>query len=84
MQSLVTQLGDETKVISGHGKLSDKAGFQQALDMLKQTAAFVASQKASGKSAEAIVKQGLDDKWKAWSWQFINEERWIKTLFKGQ
>ena len=84
MQTLSCQLGDETKVISGHGKLSDKVGFLQALDMIKQTAAFVASQKASGKSEKAIINDGLDDKWKAWSWQFINEEKWIKTLYKGQ
>jgi glyoxylase-like metal-dependent hydrolase (beta-lactamase superfamily II) len=84
VQILINKLGDNTKVISGHGDLSDKAGFQQALDMIKQTAAFVASHKASGKSEEAIIKDGLDDKWKSWSWQFINEEKWIKTLYKGQ
>ncbi|MFT4941602.1 MAG: cyclase [Paraglaciecola sp.] len=84
MQSLINMITDETKVIPGHGDLSDKAGYQQALDMIKQTAAFVATQKASGKSEEAIISDGLDDKWKPWSWEFINEEKWIKTLYKGQ
>jgi hypothetical protein len=37
-----------------------------------------------GMSVEELVKQGLGEKYKAWAWNFITEERWIKTLYKGQ
>ena len=84
MQSLINMISDETKIIPGHGELTNKAGYQKALDMLKQTAAFVAKQKASGKSEEDIIEDGLGEQWKSWSWNFINEEKWIKTLYKGQ
>jgi glyoxylase-like metal-dependent hydrolase (beta-lactamase superfamily II) len=84
MQSLIDMITDETMVIPGHGKLSNKSGYLKSLNMIKQTAAHVASQKALGKSVENIIQDGLDEKWKTWSWEFINEEKWIKTLYQGQ
>lgn len=51
--------------------------------MIEETKAFVDKHKADGKSAEDIVKAGLPEKWKSWSWSFINEEKWINTLYNG-
>ncbi|MFT4995384.1 MAG: cyclase [Paraglaciecola sp.] len=83
-QSLISMVNDDTKIIPGHGALSDKIDYQKALDMIKQTAATIAKRKAQGASLEAIIKAGLGERWQAWSWVFITEEKWITTLYKGQ
>lgn len=83
-QILIDMANDDTKIIPGHGALANKAEYQKALDMIKQTAATIATKKAEGESLESLIKEGLGGKWKAWSWKFITEEKWITTLYKGQ
>jgi cyclase len=81
---LIGMLKEDTKIIPGHGSLATKADYQKALDMLVDTAAMVKSMKTNGISVEDAVKQGLGEKYTSWAWNFINEERWITTLYKGQ
>jgi len=81
---LISMLKEDTKIIPGHGELAAKADFQEALDMIINTAAIVASMKTEGLSVEDAVKQGLGEKYKSWAWNFITEEKWISTLYKGQ
>lgn len=80
---LLSQIDDKTKLIPGHGDLTDKAGLQRFLTMLEQTLAEVNAMKAQGKTEEQIVAQGLSAQWKSWSWNFITEEKWIRTLFQA-
>lgn len=80
---LLSQIDDKTKLIPGHGDLTDKAGLQRFLTMMEQTLAEVKAMKAQGKTEDQIVAQGLSAQWKGWSWNFITEERWIRTLFKA-
>jgi cyclase len=80
---LIGMLKDDTKIIPGHGKLATKADYQKALDMLVDTAAMVKGMKAKGISLDDAVKQGLGEKYTAWAWNFITEEKWISTLYKG-
>lgn len=80
---LLSQIDDKTKLIPGHGDLMDKAGLQRFLTMMEQTLAEVNALKAQGKTEDQIVAQGLSAQWKSWSWNFITEERWIRTLFKA-
>jgi glyoxylase-like metal-dependent hydrolase (beta-lactamase superfamily II) len=81
---LIGMLKGDTKIIPGHGSLATKADYQKALDMIIDTAAMVKSMKAKGMSVEDSVKQGLGEKYKAWAWNFITEEKWITTLYTGQ
>lgn len=80
---LLSQIDDKTKLIPGHGDLMNRAGLQRFLSMMEQTLAEVNALKAQGKTEEQIVAQGLSAQWKSWSWHFITEERWIRTLFKA-
>ncbi|AGH42563.1 beta-lactamase-like protein [Paraglaciecola psychrophila 170] len=80
---LIGMLKDDTKIIPGHGKLATKADYQKALDMLVDTTAMVKSMKAEGISLDDAVEQGLGEKYTAWAWNFITEEKWISTLYKG-
>ena len=52
--------------------------------MIVDTAAMVKSMKDDGLSAEDSVKKGLGEKYQVWAWNFITEEKWINTLYKGQ
>jgi len=81
---LIGMLKDDTKIIPGHGSLATKADYQKALGMIIDTAAMVKSMKAKGMSVEDSIKQGLGEKYKAWAWNFITEEKWITTLYTGQ
>jgi glyoxylase-like metal-dependent hydrolase (beta-lactamase superfamily II) len=80
---LLSQIDEKTKLIPGHGDLMDKAGLERFLMMMQQTLAEVSALKAQGKTEDQIVAQGLSAQWKSWSWHFITEERWIRTLFKA-
>jgi cyclase len=40
--------------------------------------------KDKGISVEDAVKQGLGEKYTAWAWNFITEEKWVTTLYIGQ
>jgi glyoxylase-like metal-dependent hydrolase (beta-lactamase superfamily II) len=83
-QTLIDMTNEDTKIIPGHGALANKADYKKALDMVRQTAAIIAKEKAEGESLENLIKEGLGDKWKVWGWEFITEEKWITTLYKGQ
>ncbi|WP_152342886.1 MBL fold metallo-hydrolase [Rheinheimera sp. KL1] len=80
---LLSQIDDKTRLIPGHGDLMDKAGLQRFLTMMEQTLSEVNALKAQGKTEDQIVAQGLSAQWKSWSWNFITEERWIRTLFQA-
>ena len=82
VETLLGMTGNDTKVIPGHGALANKADYVRFLDMIKTTYAFVQGKKAAGMSEDDLVDAGLEDKWKSWSWNFITEEKWIRTLYK--
>ncbi|WP_371378212.1 MBL fold metallo-hydrolase [Thalassotalea aquiviva] len=74
---------NDVKIIPGHGDLSDMQGVQKVIEMIEYSIAVVEQGRKDGKSDEQILTMGLGDKYKDWSWNFINEERWLKTLLSG-
>lgn len=83
VESLLERIDDETIIIPGHGKLADKADLSAFLTMIKTTNTAVDKLKQNGMTEEQVVKHGLEEKWRAWSWRFIDEERWIRTLYRS-
>lgn len=84
VETLISMIDADTKIIAGHGELANRDDYQGFVDMIKETSKVVLAEKALGKSVEEIVEMGLDDKWESWGSGFINEERWIKTLYRQQ
>lgn len=82
-KTIIGQINDSTKIIPGHGELMDKAGLQRFLSMMEQTLAEVQAMKAQGLTADQAVAKGLSAQWKKWSWNFITEEKWIRTLYQA-
>lgn len=81
VEQLLSRITDDTVIIPGHGPLANKADYQGFLNMMKETKAEVDAMKQNGMSLEEVQAKGLSDKWADWSWSFINEERWIATLY---
>lgn len=82
-KTILSQVNDTTKIIPGHGDLMDKAGLQRFLTMMEQTLAEVQAMKAQGLTADQAVAKGLSAEWKKWSWNFITEDKWIRTLYQA-
>jgi glyoxylase-like metal-dependent hydrolase (beta-lactamase superfamily II) len=82
VESLLSKIDEDTKVIPGHGALANKADYERFLTMIKETYTYVQNKKSEGMSEDDLVTAGLEDKWKSWSWRFITQERWIRTLYK--
>jgi len=83
IKSIYQQIDDKTKLIPGHGNLMDKAGLLRFIQMIDATKQEVQQMQQQGFTVEQAVKQGLSAQWKNWSWDFITEERWIRTLYQG-
>lgn len=82
VKQLLDKIDDNTVIIPGHGDISNKQEYSAFLAMISETFNYVKSLKQDGKTLDEIKAMGLDDKWADWSWNFINEEKWIATLYK--
>lgn len=82
VKDILQMIDKNTKVIPGHGSLAERKDLQRYHNMLVKTADIVLKQISSGQSEEKILQQGLGSKWKSWGTGFINEDRWIKTLYR--
>ena len=81
VKHLLNKIDDDTVIIPGHGKISNKAEYTAFLAMIDETFNYVKALKQAGKTLDEVKATGLDEKWADWSWSFINEEKWITTLY---
>lgn len=84
LQAMIDASNEATQIIPGHGPLASRQDLKNSLNMIKATAQEIKARKDAGMSIEEVVAEGLDSEWASWSWNFINTERWIKTLYNGQ
>lgn len=82
VKHLLNKIDEQTIIVPGHGPLAKKADYQAFLEMIEQTRDFVLAEKKAGKGVEEIISEGLADKWSQWNWDFITEEKWIRTLYQ--
>jgi len=77
-------IGPNTKVIPGHGKLSDRAGLIAYRDMLRAIVGRVAKMKAAGKSLEEIQAAKPTAEYdERWGGGFIDADRMVATVFES-
>ena len=74
---VLAMLNDKTKIIPGHGPLSNKKDLQAFYDMLIGTSAEIKAMKDKGLSLEKIKEKGLSKKWNSWTKGFIPTDVWI-------
>lgn len=79
-------INDDTKIIPGHGKISNKSEYKTFLTMLESLRTNVLAEIQKGKTedevaADTSITKTYDDL--GYSWNFINSERIRRTFYKG-
>ena len=82
LERVLLTVPSDVQVIPGHGALANSAAVAATVKMLRETQGLVTQAIAKGTTVEAMVARGLPAKWRDWGAGFINEERWIQTLYK--
>jgi glyoxylase-like metal-dependent hydrolase (beta-lactamase superfamily II) len=77
VSSIIEMIDDSTKVIPGHGALSNRAELIEFRDMLLGTYAEVKAMRDQGLSLEQMKKQGLSSQWDEWTDGFLSTPIWI-------
>lgn len=80
IKKVKTMFPSDVKIIPGHGELTDIQGLTEFTAMVEFSVNRVSKALSDGKSEDQILKAGIGEKYKDWGWQFISEERWLKTL----
>ena len=78
---ILSRIGDDVKVIPGHGPLSDKAGLRAFDDMMKGTSSAVENAIRAGKTADQMKQEKVLAAWEPWGKSFISTDRFIDTLY---
>jgi cyclase len=81
--SVLEQIDEGTRVIPGHGKLTDRAGLEEFHRMLVDTTEVVRAAKQAGRSLPQAQKAGLPAAYRGWGGGFITAEVWIETLYRS-
>ena len=71
---------DNTVIVPGLGSVADRADLQRYQEMLQTTTELVKQQLAQGVSVDAVIEQGLGEKWASWGEGFIKEDAWIRFI----
>lgn len=81
-QTMSDLIGDETRIIPGHGPLSAKTNITSTLGMLEGTMAAVQAEIDAGKDIEAVLDAAPLTPWvEDWASGFINEARFTRLIY---
>ncbi|WP_261844894.1 MBL fold metallo-hydrolase [Aliamphritea ceti] len=84
VDQILTVADDKTKIIPGHGKLSNKAELMAYRDMLKVVEGRISKMISEGKTRLQIVEAkptaDLDAKWGG---GFMKPDKWVSIVFDG-
>ena len=83
-QKVLSISNEATKIIPGHGPLSNKKELQTSLAMLIDARDKIAKLKAEGKSEDEVVATNPLAKYhKDWNWEFITTEKMTRQIYKS-
>ena len=73
---------NDTKIVAGHGPLSNKADLTKFRDILLTSRDRVENLKSAGKSVhEAVAEKPFADLDPAWGNGIINSEQWVQIVY---
>ncbi len=76
--------GPKTKVIPGHGELTDRAGLVAYRDMMKAVVDRVAALKAEGKSLEEVQAAKPTEEYdERWGGGFVKPDQLVSAVYEG-
>ena len=83
-QKLLGMVDDKTRIIPGHGAVSNKAGLQEELDMLRKVRDIMQPQCTSGRSMEDVVAvKPLATLPEKFGKGFLDTETFVKLIYVG-
>ena len=80
VKSILSMVDSKTKIIPGHGPLSNKKDLRDFYDMLIGTSAEVKAMMDKGLSLDEIKDKGLSKKWNPWTKGFLSSKVWIGII----
>jgi cyclase len=80
-QAVLAKVKPDTKIIPGHGPLSTVEDLKAYNAMVVESVALVRKGMAEGKTLEQLKAAGLPEKWAAFGKGWINNHRWIETVY---
>jgi len=80
VNAIIATLPENAVIIPGHGKMTNKARYSEFSEMIDYSINRVSALLAQGKSEQQILALGIGEDYQQWSWNFISEEKWLKTL----
>lgn len=81
LEKALSWIDNDTAVIPGHGSLGTKADLLAFYNVVKDTSTAIRVMKSQQMSVEEAVAAGLPDEYESWGQGFINEQRWIETVY---
>ncbi len=83
-EGVLAIIDEETKIIPGHGPLSNRAELAATVDMLKSVRARIKALIDQGLTEDGVVKADpLKDFNPDWAWQFINGETMTRAAYRS-
>lgn len=83
IEIVLGNIAEDAVIIPGHGALSDTQDLRAFYTMLQETTTTITEKMEAGRSLEQIQAQGLADKWRKWSWDFVDTDKWIETVYNS-
>ena len=81
-RALLALVNEQTQIIPGHGPLASSADLLAMHTMIKACYEQVRADVDAGLSLEDIIEKGVAPRFQSLSGAFINEERWLTTLYR--
>jgi cyclase len=79
---ILSLAGKDTKIVTGHGPLGNKADLTKSRDMLVTSRDRVQKLKSAGKSAlEAVAENPFADLDPVWGKGIINSDQWVQIVY---
>lgn len=79
--AVLEKLPADAKIIPGHGSLAAVGDLRLFNTMLIETTGIVQRGIDAKKTLDQIKAEGLPEKWNGWGTGFINQDRWIETIY---
>ena len=80
---ILSMLEDDDKVIPGHGPLATPADLAASIAMLQTSVELIQARIDEGMSESDAVKAGLPEAYASWSWDFVDTNKWLQTVYRG-
>jgi glyoxylase-like metal-dependent hydrolase (beta-lactamase superfamily II) len=81
--SIMKIIDEDTKIIPGHGELTDISGLRDLHTLLSANITYVKDMINKGKSLEEIQKSGVLPPYKERANNWMTEELWLKILYSS-